>query len=124
MSKKDRVWFGSQRGRISVLVLSSLVCLNVACQHHSAEAKRYHLQGTVVSVDRAKAELVVKHQEIPGYMAAMTMPYAVRDDRALASLSPGDEITADVVVEQSHAWLENLVVAKKADSSPGAAAER
>jgi len=124
MSKEYRVLLGSRRGRIAVLVLSSLVWFNVACQRHSAEAKRYHLQGTVVSVDRAKAELVVKHQEIPGYMAAMTMPYAVRDDRALASLSPGDEITADVVVEQSHAWLENLVVAKKADSSPGAAAER
>ena len=124
MSKKDRVWFGSQRGRISVLVLSSLVCLNVACQHHSAKAKRYQLQGIVVSLDRVKAEIVVNHQEIPGYMAAMTMPYAVRDDRALASLSPGDEITADVVVEQSNVWLEKVAVVKKADSSPGASAER
>jgi protein SCO1/2 len=81
--------------------------------------KRYHLVGRVVSIDPQQATLNVDGQEIPGFMAAMTMPYPVRDTKALAALTPGDEITADVVVTNDGAYLENIVVTKKAQ--PGAA---
>jgi Cu/Ag efflux protein CusF len=46
-------------------------------------------------------------------MAAMTMPYPVRDVRGLSNLAAGDEITADVVVASDGAHLENIVVTKK-----------
>jgi protein SCO1 len=69
-------------------------------------------------LSHANAQLVVNHGEIPGFMGAMTLGYAVRDRRALAGLSPGDEITADVVVQGDHSWLENIVVVKKASSPP------
>lgn len=93
----------------------------VACQHQAGPPpKRYHLRGTVVSVDPSHAQLVVSHGEIPGFMSAMTMGYAVRDQRALAGLSPGDEITADVVVQNTDSWLENIVIVKKADRPPQA----
>jgi len=81
--------------------------------------KRYHLVGRVVSIDPQQATLNVDGQEIPGFMAAMTMPYPVRDTKALAALTPGDEISADVVVASDGAYLENIVVTKKAQ--PGAA---
>lgn len=83
------------------------------------QAKRYHLVGKVVSIDQQQATLNVDGQEIPGFMAAMTMPYPVRDAKSLSSLNPGDEITADVVVTNDGAYLENIVVTKKAP--PGAA---
>jgi len=54
-------------------------------------------------------------QEIVGFMAAMTMPYSVRDPKLLAPLGPGDEITADIVVTDDGAYLENIVVTKKGD---------
>lgn len=78
------------------------------------QAKRYHLVGKVVSIDADHATLNVDGQEIPGFMAAMTMPYPVRDGKSLSSLNPGDEITADVVVAGDGAYLENIVVTKKA----------
>ncbi|HTR48373.1 MAG TPA: SCO family protein [Verrucomicrobiae bacterium] len=83
------------------------------------QAKRYHLVGKVVSIDQQQATLNVDGQEIPGFMAAMTMPYPVRDAKSLSSLNPGDEITADVVVSNDGAFLENIVVTKKA--APGGA---
>jgi protein SCO1 len=94
------------------------------CQSRSApeqgtQVKRYHLVGKVVSIDQQHATLNVDGQEIPGFMAAMTMPYPVRDAKSLASLSPGDEITADVVVASDGTYLENIVVTKKAP--PGTA---
>jgi protein SCO1 len=83
------------------------------------QAKRYHLVGRVVSIDAQQATLNVDGQEIPGFMAAMTMPYPVRDTKALSTLNPGDEISADVVVGRDGAYLENIIVTKKAP--PGAA---
>lgn len=100
-----------------------LIASNVACRRQAAPpARRFHLGGTVVSVDVSGGQIVVSHGDIPGFMGAMTMGYAVRDRRALAGLSPGDEIAADVVVQGTESWLENIVVVKKAASPPQALA--
>jgi protein SCO1 len=79
------------------------------------EAKRYHLVGKIVSIDKDQASVMVEGQEIVGFMSAMTMPYTVHDTKLLAPLAPGDEITADVVVDDTGAYLENIVVTKKSD---------
>ncbi len=42
------------------------------------------------------------------------MPYSVRDARLLEGLAAGDEITADVVVDNNGAYLDHIVVAKGA----------
>ncbi|HXQ26345.1 MAG TPA: SCO family protein [Candidatus Acidoferrales bacterium] len=108
------------RSEIACLVLlAAFAFIPTACSNKASppaaqeQAKRYHLVGTVVSIDLQQNSLNVDGQEIPGFMAAMTMPYPVRDAKALASLGPGDEITADVVVTDSGAYLENIVVTKK-----------
>src|SRR6202049_3623879 len=85
---------------------------------------RYSLNGRIVSVEKAKQQVVVDHGEIPGFMMAMTMGYSVKNPNLLDSLSPEDQITADVVVNGDDVWLENIVVVKKAGqaktpASPG-----
>jgi protein SCO1/2 len=85
--------------------------------------RRYHLKGKVVQVDKAQQHLVIDHEEIPGFMGAMTMPYPVADAATLERVSPGDQITADVVVGDNQVRLENVVVVKKGDgksTAPGA----
>ena len=73
-------------------------------------AKRYHLQGQVASVDKRANMLNVDGEAIPGFMAAMTMPYNVKPETELDKLSPGDAISADVVVQGDNSWLENIKV--------------
>src|ERR1700680_61163 len=99
------------------LVLALLVTLPLtACRGtNQSQARRYHLKGTVVQVDKAQQHLVVNHEEIPGFMGAMTMPYPVVEAQTLEKVSPGDQITADVVVTPNDIPLENVVVVKKAD---------
>ena len=84
--------------------------------------QRYKLDGRVVSVEPAKQQVVVDAKDIPGFMMAMTMGYAVKNPNLLTPLSPEDRITADVVVNGSDVYLENIVVVKKADNAkaPGA----
>ena len=79
--------------------------------------QRYPLRGRVISVDKAKQQAVVDAAEIPGYMMAMTMGYDVKPLSQLDSLSPGDQITADVVVNGNDVWLENIVMVKKEDQA-------
>jgi protein SCO1/2 len=72
----------------------------------------------VVSIDRAQQRIVVDHEDIPGFMAAMAMPYPVADPGLLDLAAPGDQITADVVVVETSAHLANIVVVKKAAEPP------
>ena len=80
----------------------------------AGEPQRHDLRGQVVSIDKAAKSLTVNHEEIPGLMGAMTMPYPVKDESLLDNLSPGDQVNAQVVVEEGAGmWLENIVVAPK-----------
>ena len=76
----------------------------------SANAQRYDLRGVVRSVDREKREITVEHEEIPGFMDAMTMPFAVRDDpQVFEIVHAGDRIEATLVVDGGDYWLEQLL---------------
>ena len=57
-------------------------------------------KGVVTKVDPARAQVTVQHEEIPGYMSAMTMAFPIRDDpKVIAFLRPGDRIEARLVVD-------------------------
>ena len=88
-----------------------------AAQTAQQASHRYSLNGRIVSVEKAKQQVVVDHGEIPGFMMAMTMGYSVKIPNQLDPLSAEDQITADVVVNGDDVWLENIVVVKKADQS-------
>ncbi len=54
----------------------------------------------------------MRHEEIPGYMDAMTMPFSVAEPKMLAELRPGDEIEAKLVVGEKSSRLEGIVVSR------------
>ena len=86
----------------------------------ATNAKHFHLEGTIVSVNKDQKSVVVNHKDIPGFMAAMTMAYpvAVDDAQMLDQLMPGDQITADVEVDDSGARLTQIMITKKASGAP------
>ena len=85
-----------------------------ATQQASTTAKRYHLKGEVVSIDKQGKMANIDSEAIPDFMGAMTMPYSVKPESQLDQLKPGDAITADVVVQDESAWLENITVVRPA----------
>jgi len=88
----------------------------IATGAKDSTVKRYNLTGRVVSIDKSTHSINVDGDEIPGFMAAMTMPYQVKDAGALEKLSPGDQIKAEIVMGNDGAYLENIVAAQKAPS--------
>lgn len=91
----------------------------VSCAGKKLEERRYDLKGSVVSVDRAKGSVTVDHEDIPGYMPAMRMPFPLRDAGALKEVDSGDRIQqATLVVTDEGYWLENVFITK---GQPGTA---
>jgi protein SCO1/2 len=74
-------------------------------------AQRFEVRGKVVAVNKDERTVTVAHEEIPGYMAAMTMSYRLKDQWAFDVLKPGQAIHATLVVDNDHAWLEGIVIA-------------
>jgi len=79
----------------------------------SVEA-RYDLKGKVVSLDKSQGSVTVDHDEIKGFMSAMTMGYTVKDAKALDALAPGDVVTAKLVKAGDAYWLEDVKVVEHA----------
>jgi protein SCO1/2 len=111
----------------SYLLRLSLVCLlatisSLACSRQTPKAapgRRYELKGTVISVDKAKHRVTLDHEEIPGYMEAMVMPYPLKDEQILAELAPGDQLRATLVVDGNSTALEDIMFTRSAPESPG-----
>ncbi len=97
---------------VSVLLISG-------CRR--APENRYELRGTVVSVDKAQRQAVIEHEEIPGLMHAMTMPFNVREDWVLEALAPGQSVEAALVVKGDRSWIEDVRISQsRSVDTPGA----
>lgn len=105
---------------------SPLGCLVLAAGLLSAcspndGATRYPLRGKIDAVDILDREVTVAHEEIPGFMAAMTMPFKMPEDKGvlarfrgmrLEHLRRGDVITATLAVTAKESWIENVRVVR------------
>jgi protein SCO1 len=81
----------------------------------SSSAKRYDVKGKVVSVDKANRKVTITHEEIKGYMEAMTMPFTLPNEDVYSELKPGSQILATLVVDQGRSWLEDPVISNVVD---------
>jgi protein SCO1 len=88
------------RARASVWLFLLAAC--------AASTREYPLKGQVLGIDQQRSEILVRHEEIPGWMEAMTMPFTVRDRRLIAHLAVGDLITARLVVSDTDAYLRDI----------------
>jgi protein SCO1/2 len=87
------------------------------------------LKGQVISVapqarPDGRREVTVKHEDIPGFMPAMTMAYFVKDSTLLDGVAPGDLITARLVVVGNDPHLDRIQKTGHADLPPDARPSR
>ena len=74
----------------------------------ASDQRTFPLHGQVLSLEPAKKVVTLKHDEVKGFMPAMTMPYEVRDERLLGNLAPGDLINATLFVLPNGAYLSTI----------------
>ena len=79
----------------------------------SGPAKEYQLRGEIKGLDAGGHVATIKHEDIPGFMKAMTMGYQVKDPAEFSKLKVGDAITATVYVKDDDMWVGNIQKAAK-----------
>jgi protein SCO1/2 len=90
------------------LICAFCVWLAASACSAPSDTRTFTLEGQVQSIDAPRKLLIVKHEEIKGFMPAMTMPYEVEDASVLPTLAPGDLITSTLVVFSNGAHLRKI----------------
>jgi protein SCO1/2 len=95
------------------------------CGAGCRQADRPHrLRGLVIDKNVSRSEITLQHDQVPGFMPAMTMPFPVKDAAGFGTVQRGDMISADLVVARSGSWLQDLNVVdsrgrmQQADAGP------
>jgi len=88
-----------------------------------AGAQFHQGKGVVVSLEQGGRTVRIKHEEIPDYMPAMTMPFPVQDAKELAGLKPGDEVTFRIVTTEANGWIDQVKKTGHQEAAPAESAE-
>jgi Cu/Ag efflux protein CusF len=87
------------------------------------QERTYELKGIVQSVDKAKKRATIKHEKVGDLMDAMTMPFLIKDEKALNEMEPGDQIKGTLVTTSDGGmWLEKIAIIAKAKKEKASAA--
>jgi len=94
-----------------ILAVAMALC-QAGCQKPEAPVtvprKTFTVKGVVQEIKNDGKTLVIDHEEMPGYMRAMIMPFKVKDAKLSAGLKPGDEVMLEYVVEETSSWIEAI----------------
>lgn len=101
-----------QRRSFLVLLASALLSLApvIAATAEKSSAKRHALRGVITRVEPDTSSLMVKHEEIPGVMRAMTMRFKVAPD-VVKNFKLGDAITAQMSRVNNEWHLDDVKLA-------------
>lgn len=100
-----------------IVVLAALAGGTSACRQKAAEftpgpastnRQVYTVKGVVQSVQPGRRQVEIRHEEVPGFMPAMTMPFDVKDTNELAGLEPGQAVTFRLTVGDTEAWIDQI----------------
>ena len=94
--------------RFGWVPLLALLTAGASGRADDAAARQYELRGQILAVRPERSEVVIKHQDIEGFMPGMTMPFKVKDTALLEGKQPGDLVTATLVVGEVEAHLSTL----------------
>ena len=74
----------------------------------STNRQIFQVRGVVMGLEPNGKAVRIKHEAIPGYMAAMTMPFDVKDTNELAGLAAGDTASFRMIVTEDDGWIDQI----------------
>tara|TARA_B100000029_G_C17584200_1_gene960647 strand:+ start:247 stop:1110 length:864 start_codon:yes stop_codon:yes gene_type:complete len=82
-----------------------VLLLLVGCQ---SSKRVYPAVGVVHEVIADKREMVINHDEIPGFMMAMTMTLKVHESVVLEDFGSGDSIAFNIIIDGNNGYIKSL----------------
>ncbi len=101
--------------RMKKLPLAALALLLNACSPPEPEAsatrQTFPVRGVVQQrMTGDPAMMIIDHEEIPGFMPRMIMPFRALDPQDFADLEPGMVVTFDYHVEDHESWVTGVKI--------------
>jgi len=78
-------------------------------------ADHYDTRGMVRGFSPDRSTIEIQHEDIPGFMPSMTMPFVARDPKQIADLKTGDAISFRMAVTKKDFWVENVKKIRRED---------
>lgn len=93
--------------RLFLVLVICVSAFGLACKpRRNPNEKRYDLKGKVIAVNKSDRTATIAHEDIKGFMPAMTMPFKIKNDGDLEMMKPGDQVTGTLVVDDVSSWVE------------------
>lgn len=94
---------------IFIAPLIAILLIFVGCSKAKDDkTKTFTVLGYIERIENDGSRIVIDHEEMPGYMPAMIMPFKVKDPSESDDLSSGDQIRFTYVVEPTRSWIESI----------------
>lgn len=92
------------------LILLSLAAGVSACGTTAppVRTREFPLTGQIIAIKADRTEATVRHDEVQGFMPAMTMAFAIKEPKLLDTLQPGDLISATLVITDDEGYLRGI----------------
>jgi protein SCO1/2 len=118
--------------RITLIACLALSLFGCGRSTNPGEAgQHYETRGVVRGFSPDRSTIEIQHENIPGFMPSMTMPFVARDQKQIADLKIGDAISFRVTVTQKDFWIDNVKKIRREDvhvaepkHAPSVSAER
>lgn len=105
--------------KYSLCIIAVLSAFIIGCDKHSDDAGQpllaaptnitaYLVKGVLRDIRAGGSKALIAHEDIPGYMEAMTMEFDVKDTNELRGLLPGDQISFRMLVTDTDGWIDQV----------------
>lgn len=72
------------------------------------DRQAYEVKGRLRQISGDGESVAIEHEEIPGFMAAMTMPFYLEDPALAEGLKPGDAVRFRYVVKARESFIDRM----------------
>ena len=85
------------------IILTILIILASGCRTTS-----YTVRGTILEIRHKSNEFLIHHDEIPGFMMAMTMPFKITDSLDMIRFGVGDSLKFRLELKEGKTYATNF----------------
>jgi protein SCO1/2 len=96
---------------IWIIALAAILTTAVSCRKEpeaGTNPRVFQARGVIQELKTDGMTVVIKHEAISNYMAAMTMPFVVKQPQDLAGVAAGDEVNFRLLVTENESWIDQL----------------
>jgi protein SCO1/2 len=103
--------------KLAALFCAALVLISCAGKAPESKqpVKEFAMRGEVIQLDPEHQVATIKHENIEGFMPAMTMEYGFRDKQEFAKLHKGERFDATLFVQGDDYWVGKIKPAPQAE---------